>query len=126
MSRILLVEDNKLSQKMMFYTLRHMGLDADMADDGQEAVDKAAAGGYDLILMDIQMPGRDGYEATRLIRSAEQERGAGRAFIVGLTGNVYDGEREKCLRAGMDDFLPKPFDVEQFTELVRDRKVLEI
>lgn len=126
MSKILLVEDNKLSQKMMFYTLRHMGLEADMADDGNEAVDKAAAGEYDLILMDIQMPGCDGYEATRLIRQGEEGRGGRPAFIVGLTGNVYDGEREKCIRAGMDDFLPKPFDVEQFTELVRDRKVLDI
>ncbi len=126
MSKILLVEDNKLSQKMMFYTLRHMGLDADMADDGEEAVDKASQEDYDLILMDIQMPGYDGYEATRLIRSGEEGRGARRAFIVGLTGNVYDGEREKCIKAGMDDFLPKPFDVELFTELVRDRKVLDI
>lgn len=126
MSKILLVEDNKLSQKMMFYTLRHLGLDADMADDGEEAVDKASQEDYDLILMDIQMPGYDGYEATRLIRSAEEGRGARRSFIVGLTGNVYDGEREKCIKAGMDDFLPKPFDVELFTELVRDRKVLDI
>lgn len=126
MSRILLVEDNKLSQKMMFYTLRHIGLDADMADDGVEAVDKASQEDYDLILMDIQMPGYDGYEATRLIRSGEERQGVRRAFIVGLTGNVYDGEREKCIKAGMDDFLPKPFDVEMFTELVRDRKVLDI
>lgn len=126
MSRILLVEDNKLSQKMMFYTLRHIGLDADMADDGVEAVDKASQEDYDLILMDIQMPGYDGYEATRLIRSGEEPQGGRRAFIVGLTGNVYDGEREKCIKAGMDDFLPKPFDVEMFTELVRDRKVLDI
>lgn len=126
MSRILLVEDNKLSQKMMFYTLMHIGLSADMADDGKMAIDMARSLPYDLILMDIMMPEYDGYEATQIIRQHEAEDGAQRAFIVGLTSNVYDGERAKCMNAGMDEYLPKPFDVERFKDMMRQYNVISI
>ncbi len=126
MSRILLVEDNKLSQKMMFYTLKRVGLSTDMADDGKMAIDMAKSLQYDLILMDIMMPEYDGYEATRIIRRHEAEDGFKRAFIVGLTSNVYDGERAKCIEAGMDEYLPKPFDVDRFMDMMRQYNVISV
>lgn len=112
MISILLVEDNLISQKMMFFTFKAAGVITDVASDGEEAVLKASQKRYDVILMDIMMPNMDGYEATELIRRAEAENGSRRSFIIGLTGNVYDSERQKCLEAGMDDFLPKPFDMD--------------
>lgn len=117
MIKILLVEDNLISQKMMFYTFRTEQLTSDLASDGEEAVAKAAEVRYDVILMDIMMPGIDGYEATSQIRKAEQISGH-RAFIIGLTGNVYDSERQKCLDAGMNAYMPKPFDMDLFKSIL--------
>lgn len=117
MTKILLVEDNLISQKMMFYTFKAQGVIADMAADGFEAVAMVAKGDYDVILMDIMMPGIDGYQATANIREGEQGRGR-RAFIIGLTGNVYDSERQKCLNAGMDDYMSKPFDIEILKDIL--------
>lgn len=117
MTKILLVEDNLISQKMMFYTFKAQGLAADVASDGFQAVDMALKGDYDVILMDIMMPGIDGYQATANIRQKEADSGK-RAFIIGLTGNVYDSERQKCLDAGMDDYMSKPFDIEIFKEIM--------
>ncbi len=126
MSKMLLVEDNQLSQKMMFYTLRHVGLKADVADDGRKAVEMATSNPYDIILMDIMMPELNGYEATHFIRQFEQENKSKKAFIIGLTGNVYDSERAKCIDAGMDEFLAKPFDIDQFLEIVRHYKLMDV
>ncbi len=126
MSKMLLVEDNKLSQKMMFYTLRHVGLKADVADDGRKAVEMATSNKYDIILMDIMMPELNGYEATHFIRKLEQENQSKKAFIIGLTGNVYDSERQKCINAGMDEFLAKPFDIDNFLNIVRHYKLMDV
>lgn len=123
---MLLVEDNQLSQKMMFYTLRHVGLKADVADDGRKAVEMATSNPYDIILMDIMMPELNGYEATHFIRQFEHENKSKKAFIIGLTGNVYDSERAKCINAGMDEFLAKPFDIDQFLEIVRHYKLMDV
>ena len=117
MIKILLVEDNLISQKMMYYTFRTANLTSDLASDGEEAVAKAAGERYDVILMDIMMPGIDGYEATLQIRKAEQTSGHS-AFIIGLTGNVYDSERHKCLDAGMNAYMPKPFDIDLFKSIL--------
>ncbi len=126
MSKMLLVEDNQLSQKMMFYTLRHVGLKADVADDGRKAVEMATSNNYDIILMDIMMPELNGYEATHFIRKFEQENKSKKAFIIGLTGNVYDSERQKCINAGMDEFLAKPFDIDNFLNIVRHYKLMDV
>ncbi len=113
MIKILLVEDNEISQKMMYYTFRHAGLSSDLAADGFEAVQKATETDYDVVLMDIMMPGIDGYEATARIREFEAKTGR-HTLIIGLTGNVYDSERKKCIEAGMDSYMTKPFDMEVF------------
>ncbi len=117
MTKILIAEDNKLSQKMMYYTFRRFGVDVYYADDGIMVDKMARADFYDIILMDIMMPGMSGYDATRHIRENEKLLSK-KSIIIGLSGNVYDNEREKCISAGMDDFLSKPFDIDKLQAIV--------
>lgn len=108
--RVLLVEDNLVNQKVALGLLRKLGLEADLAVDGEEALEHSASARYDLILMDVQMPRMDGIAATRALREAEQsspERGY--TPIIAMTANAERGDRDDCLAAGMDDYLPKPF-----------------
>lgn len=104
---VLLVEDNPANQKVTLLFLARFGFNADLAQNGAEAVEAFAKKNYDLILMDCQMPGMDGFAATREIRSRESQ--GKRTPIVALTANALDEEREKCFEAGMDDHLAKPF-----------------
>lgn len=108
--KILLAEDNPVNTKVASLFLSRMGQTADTAENGIVAVDKFKNGNYDLILMDINMPDMDGYEATRIIRQMEAEQGAGkRVNIVAMTANAMSGDKEKCLQMGMDDYISKPF-----------------
>ncbi|POP78799.1 ATP-binding protein [Pseudomonas syringae] len=103
---ILLVEDNPVNRTVVQAMLRNLGCEVDIAVDGAEAVAKASAGNHALILMDCRLPVMDGYEATRRIR---QLSGLERIPIIALTANALQGDRDACLQAGMDDYLPKPF-----------------
>ena len=108
-TRILLVEDNPVNLMVAQRLLQVLGADCDTAGNGQVALDKLDAAPYDLVLMDCQMPVLDGYAATRRWRELEQERKAEhRLPIVAMTANAMAGDRQKCLDAGMDDYLPKP------------------
>jgi CheY-like chemotaxis protein len=105
-ARILLVEDNKVNQKLVLALLARDDYHADVAENGFEAVEAIQRGVYGLILMDCQMPGMDGYEATRRIRAMNGD--AASVPIVALTANAMEGDRDRCLDAGMDDYLGKP------------------
>ena len=111
---ILLVDDNRTNQKLGSKILQRLGHAADLAGDGREAVQACLGRAYDIVLMDIEMPDMDGIEATLQIRS--RPGGDGGPFIVALTANAMAGDRERYLRAGMDDYISKPIRVE---ELVR-------
>lgn len=107
---VLIVEDNAINQEVALGMLEKIGFTGDVADNGQEGVDAIANGNFDLILMDCQMPVLDGYEATKAIREREIENGESRIPIIALTANAMIGDSEKCLAAGMDDYMSKPFE----------------
>ncbi len=109
--RILMAEDYELNQKLAVRLLAKAGYQCDIVDNGQKAVEAVSSGAYDLVLMDCQMPVMDGFEATRMIRRREEQQG-GHIPIVAMTANAMKGDRERCLEAGMDDYVSKPIRVE--------------
>ena len=121
MLSILLAEDNEINQKIIQYSLTNAGYKVDIANNGQEAIDMYHAGNYDLVLMDVQMPILDGFEATVHIRNIESAilNGIHRTPIVALTANAMKGDREKCLDAGMDEYLSKPFTPNDLISIIR-------
>jgi len=115
-AHILLAEDNEVNQQVVRELLEMAGYDITIAGDGRQALQLVETTRFDLILMDCQMPEMDGFTATRAIRRREQSGDTpyrGPIPIVALTANVLSGEREKCLQAGMTDFIPKPLDPSQ-------------
>ena len=113
--RILMAEDNPINQRVGRLILQKAGYSVDLVGDGSEAVEAHRANPYDVILMDCQMPTMDGFEASRRIRQMNQQQPA----IIAVTANALVGEREKCLQAGMNDYLSKPFQAEQLISIVR-------
>ncbi|HUF75176.1 MAG TPA: response regulator, partial [Longimicrobiales bacterium] len=107
--RVLLVEDNKVNQMLAVALLRKRRHEVTVADDGRQAVELVQGGDFDIVLMDVQMPGMDGLEATRLIRQMENDS-ARRLPIVAVTAHTMDEDRQRCLDAGMDDYVRKPID----------------
>ncbi len=113
-AKILLVEDNEVNRVLATVILERMGHSATVAQDGVEAVELCAQHAFDLVLMDMQMPRLDGLQATALIRA--QGAAQREVPIVALTANAFDSDRRRCLEAGMDDYLAKPFDARQLAE----------
>ncbi len=101
--RILVAEDNPVNQRVAVQMLRKLGFEAEVAVNGQAAIERVARGDVDLILMDCQMPVLDGLEATRRLRAEGV-----RIPIIAMTANALDGDRQACLDAGMDDYISKP------------------
>ena len=118
--RILVAEDHEPNRRLAMYMLESLGCRADFAVNGRDAVDAWERSTYDIIIMDCQMPGMDGFEATREIRRREAARsGGGRTHIVALTANAVKGDRERCLASGMDCYLSKPYTAEQLGAVLK-------
>nr|WP_320132315.1 ATP-binding protein [uncultured Holophaga sp.] len=114
---ILLVEDNLVNQRVALAILKKLGLKADVAANGKEAVEAHRTRSYDIILMDCQMPEMDGFQATRLIRSTEGE--GKRVPVLAMTANAMQGDQERCIEAGMDDYIAKPVTLDNLMILLR-------
>jgi CheY-like chemotaxis protein len=115
--RVLLAEDNPINQKLAVTLLQKAGYSVDAVESGTHAVEKAKAGGYNAILMDVQMSEMDGFEATHLIRAWEHETGA-HTPIIAMTAHALSGDRERCIEAGMDDYLSKPLQPNLFFSML--------
>jgi CheY-like chemotaxis protein/HPt (histidine-containing phosphotransfer) domain-containing protein len=124
-ARILVAEDNEINREVAVEILRLLGHECDCVTNGKEAVSAAAQKGYDLILMDCQMPEMDGFAATAGIRAHEAAQpqpsgGSAHTPIVALTANAMQGDRERCLAAGMDDYLTKPLVMEKVARVIQE------
>ena len=108
--RILIVDDDPNNSRLLDTYMRKVGYNGDVAGSGREAIDLFRERTYDLVFMDIKMPGMDGFEATARIRAIEQERKSGRVPIIALTAHALKGYRALCLERDMDDYLPKPLE----------------
>ncbi len=117
--RVLLVKDNPVNQKLASRLLEKYGCKVTTVTDGREAVQAWEKDGYDVIFMDCFLPEMDGYEATKLIRLREKERVLPPTRIVAMTASAMTGDREDCLRAGMDDYISKPLSIEELKAVLQ-------
>lgn len=106
--KALVVDDYNINQELTMELMEMMGCTVDVASDGPEAITKYSKNQYDVIMMDVQMPDMDGYETTKRIREYEQNNNKSRTPIIAITANAMPGDKEKCLNAGMDDYISKP------------------
>ena len=110
---VLLVEDYEPNVMVASAYLERFGYNCDVANNGNEAVTKVKENEYAAILMDVQMHGMNGFEATREIRAYEEQLAKNRITIIGMTAHALAGDREKCIEAGMDDYISKPFNPDE-------------
>ncbi len=115
---VLIVEDNAVNQMVIDELLRGFGHTTVLAENGQQALGCVIQGNIDLVLMDCQMPVMDGFEATRRLRDMEAEQGTPRLPIIAVTANAIKGDRERCIAAGMDDYVSKPINTAKLTEAI--------
>jgi CheY-like chemotaxis protein len=115
-TRVLVAEDNVVNQKVAQRMLTKLGWASDVVGDGKEAIEAIRTGKYGLVLMDVQMPELDGLEASAMIRRGEA--GGEQPTIIAMTANSMEGDRERCIEAGMDDYIPKPVSIDRLRELL--------
>jgi CheY-like chemotaxis protein len=114
-NHILLVEDRDSNRMVAILLLKKLGFGVDVVSSGLEAVEAAAKCDYQAILMDVQMPEFDGFDATKAIREAEEKLGR-HTPIIAITALAMEGDRERCLQAGMDDYISKPYNLQQLKD----------
>jgi signal transduction histidine kinase/CheY-like chemotaxis protein len=124
--RLLLVEDNAVNQKVARHMLVKMGYEVDLAEDGRQALDRLATVRYDAVLMDCQMPEMDGYLATRHIRDSSSAVLDHDVPVIAMTANAFAEDRERCIAAGMNDFLSKPVDRSTLAQLLEKWRVRRV
>lgn len=117
-TRVLIAEDNTVNQMVEVHMLEKLGVQVNVALNGVAAIEACKRTHYDLVLMDCQMPDMDGFAATRAILESEPARGSAHVPIVAVTASTMQGDREKCLAAGMDDYIAKPFRLDQIRALL--------
>ena len=118
---ILLVEDNKINQRIATLHLEKLGCHVELAENGEEALNRRKAERFDLMFMDIMMPVMDGLEATRQIRLWEHSQDAVEpVYIIAMTANAMKGDRESCLQAGMNEYISKPFKAEELQKVLHE------
>lgn len=115
--RVLLVDDNEVNRRMATAMLKSIGIQPVLAEDGEEAIEKVSQNAFDAVLMDVQMPRMDGLTATRRIRELDNLHSQPR--VIAMTANAMEGDRENCLRAGMDDYVAKPLTIATLADALR-------
>ncbi|MBK1986579.1 PAS domain S-box protein [Sphaerospermopsis aphanizomenoides BCCUSP55] len=120
--RILLAEDNKVNQKVVLLTLKKLGYNADVANNGLEVLKILENKFYDIILMDMQMPEMDGLTATKIIRQSAKPQ----PYIIALTANALEVDRQMCLDVGMNDYISKPIVITEFQEALKNATILKL
>jgi CheY-like chemotaxis protein len=118
---VLVAEDNVVNQRIAERLLTRRGHTVTIVSSGRAALDALARDSFDIVLMDVQMPDMDGFEATAAIRRRERETGE-RIRIVAMTAHAMQGDRERCLAAGMDDYISKPIDQRVLFDVVEDAR----
>lgn len=116
--KILLVEDNEMNRKIVIAMLKTQNLTCDVTINGQEAYQAVLRKDYDIVFMDCQMPEMDGYQTTKKIR--KQEGSSKHTTIIAMTANAMEGDKEKCIKAGMDDYIKKPIDFDAMFQMIQD------
>lgn len=112
--KIMVVEDNLLNQKILFYYLMKENFQVKIVTTGEESIEIYNKEWYDIFLMDLMLPGINGFETSRQIRLVEKEKYFDKkTFIIALTANTLDNDRERCLKNGMDDYMTKPFEIQK-------------
>ncbi len=119
--KILLVEDNLLNQKVVMFNLKRQNYQITAVTNGDDALREIKNNSFNLVLMDIMLPGKNGFEITRDIRNYEKEKGISNAVpIIALTANTMDNDRDKCIEAGMNGYLSKPFTAIELANKVKE------
>lgn len=116
-SKVLIVDDHPINQRLMVSMLDKLGYRADVAEDGNQAVELARQSEYDFIFMDLQMPVMDGLEATSLIRE-ESSGSPDKTVIIAMTANVMEGIQDRCTAAGMDGYISKPLKLSSIKQMI--------
>lgn len=116
---VLIAEDNRVNQRVAQLMLRQLNIGSTVVNDGQAAIDALKSRSFDMVLMDVQMPGVDGLEATRQLRTYEVQEGKPHTPVVAMTAHALAEDRQRCLESGMDDYLTKPVSMKHFSDTVR-------